>query len=160
MRMNKLINRGLLILAALLFVSCDQDRVFEEKADFPQNNWAINDSREFTFTIPDTTQLYDVYFTIRHDLDYEYYNLYLRHTLTGPEDQVLSSLLHEIILLDKKTGKPKGKGSGGVYDYQVRALRNQKFSRPGPYRLKVQQYMRRDPLPGIMAVGVRVEKAG
>jgi gliding motility-associated lipoprotein GldH len=150
---------GLLLLAALFFVSCDQQRVFEQKADIPNNSWAVSEAPEFTFTVPDTSQRYDVYFIIRHDLDYAFYNLYVRHTLTGPEQNVLSSLLHEIILLDKKTGQPKGKGSGGIFDYRVRALRNQTFPRTGPYVLKVQQYMRRDPLPGIMAVGIRVEKA-
>jgi gliding motility-associated lipoprotein GldH len=157
--MTSLLSGGLLLLAALLFISCDQKRVFEEKADIPNNNWAINHVPEFTFTVPDTSQRYDIFFNIRHDLDYAFYNLYVRHTLLGPEQDVLSTLLHEIILLDKRTGKPKGKGSGGVFDYQVRGLRDQKFPRPGPYVLKVQQYMRRDPLPGILAIGIRVEKA-
>ena len=157
--MTKLYLLGLLFMVTLLLGSCDENRVFEQNMDIPENNWAINNTLTISFVIEDTTQAYDVYFNIRHALAYEYYNLYVRHTLTGPAGNVLSSLLHEIILLDKKTGKPKGKGFGDIFDYQVRALRNQKFPRPGTYHLKLQQYMRRDPLPGIMSVGIRVEKA-
>lgn len=157
--MKIFLNGGLLCLAALLFISCDQQRVFEQKVDLPNNSWAVNEILEFTFTVPDTTQRYDIYFNIRHDLDYAYYNLYLRHSLTGPDQKVISSLLHEIILLDRVTGQPKGKGSGGTFDYRIRALRNHKFTRSGPFVIKLQQYMRQDPLPGIMAVGVRIEKA-
>ena len=146
-------------LVLLLALSgCDKGRVFEKNKDFTDNSWAIADIQEFRFDIKDPSQQYAIYFNIRNAIFYEYYNLYLKHTLTGPDGEVISTNLHELFLMDKKTGEPLGDGAGDIFDHQVLALKNQTFAQPGTYTIKLQQYMRRDPLPGIMAVGVRVEK--
>ncbi|RNI30797.1 gliding motility lipoprotein GldH [Rufibacter immobilis] len=147
----------LFCLGALL-TSCDGNRVFEENQDIPNNQWPVKLAPVFTFEITDTTQAYNVYFNVRNALHYPFYNLYLRHYLTGPDGQQLSSALHEMFLMDPKTGEPKGSGAGDIFDHQFRALKNVRFQQVGTYRLKLNQYMRQDPLPGIMAVGVRVEK--
>ena len=146
----------LLLLFALS--SCDKNRVFEKNKDFKDNTWAIADIQEFKFEIKDTAPKYSIYFNIRNAIFYEYYNLYLKHTLIGPDGKEISTNLHELFLMDKKTGEPLGDGAGDIFDHQVLALKNQTFTQPGTYTIKLQQYMRRDPLPGIMAVGVRVEK--
>ena len=146
----------LLLLFALS--SCDKNRVFEKNKDFKDNTWAIADIQEFKFEIKDTAPKYAIYFNIRNAIFYEYYNLYLKHTLIGPDGKEISTNLHELFLMDKKTGEPLGDGAGDIFDHQVLALKNQTFTQPGTYTIKLQQYMRRDPLPGIMAVGVRVEK--
>lgn len=149
----------LFILAPLLLAACDNKRIYEQNADIPDNNWAVAFTPEFTFDISDTAQTYMVYFNVRNAISYDYYNLYVRHNLFGPDGKQLSSQLHELYLLDPKTGEPRGSGSGDLFDHRVLALRDVKFGKPGTYKLKLTQYMRRDPLPGIVSVGVRVEKA-
>jgi gliding motility-associated lipoprotein GldH len=138
--------------------SCDKNRIFETNTDFTENAWPINEAPEFTFQITDTTARYDIYFNIRNAISYQYYNLYLRHKLSGPDGKTISELLHEAYLMDKRTGKPLGKGAGDIFDHKILAIKNQKFDRVGDYKLRLTQYMRKDPLPGIMAVGIRVEK--
>jgi gliding motility-associated lipoprotein GldH len=143
---------------SLALRSCNNNRVFEKNKDFDNNSWRISDIQEFNFDIKDTSKKYAVFFNVRNAIFYEYYNLYVKHTLIGPDGKVISTNLHEIFLMDKKTGEPLGEGAGDIFDHQVLALKNLQFSQPGTYTLKLQQYMRRDPLPGIMSVGVRVEK--
>jgi len=140
----------------LLSTGCDPARVYEQNVDLPDKSWTIDNAPVFTFQIQDTTQAYDLLFNVRYNLQYDYYNLYVRHQLTGPDGEVISSALHELLLLDPKTGKPLGKGSSDIYDLQALALDAVKFPKPGTYKLKLTQYMRRDPLPNIMAVGLRV----
>ncbi|MDX5348068.1 MAG: gliding motility lipoprotein GldH [Hymenobacteraceae bacterium] len=146
-----------LLLCLLAFTSCDSNRVYEKNIDIPENSWEIENVPAFEFQIQDTTKQYNIYFNIRNAIFYEYYNLYVRYNLIGPDGQQISSGLHEIYLMDKTTGRPLGSGAGDIFDHQVLALRNQTFEKTGTYKLQLKQYMRRDPLPGIMAVGIRVE---
>jgi gliding motility-associated lipoprotein GldH len=147
------------VWVAFFLSGCDKNRVYEKNKDFDGNNWKIADVQEFPFEIKDASKAYNIYFNIRNANFYEYYNLYLKHTLVGPDNKVISTNLHETFLMDKKTGEPLGNGSGDIFDHQILALKNQHFPKTGTYIIKLQQYMRRDPLPGIMSVGVRVEKA-
>jgi gliding motility-associated lipoprotein GldH len=62
-------------------------------------------------------------------------------------------------LFDAKSGEPKGKsGIGDLYDHRFLLLQNYQFPRPGKYKIILEQFMRMETLPGIVAVGVRVDK--
>lgn len=151
--------RWLLFLPLLaLLTACDPSRVFEQNIDFPDYSWDVQQKPSFTFQIPDTTARYNLYFNVRNASGYGYYNLYLRQTLTGPAGPVGLPRLHELILMDPKTGEPRGSGTGDIFDHQMLALPHLKFARPGAYTLTLEQYMRQDKLPGLMAVGLRVAK--
>ena len=63
-----------------------------------------------------------------------------------------------MFLMDAKTGRPLGSGIGDIYDHQFELLHDLKFNAAGTYKIILKQYMRKDPLPGILAVGIRVEK--
>ena len=141
-----------------VLTACDPNRVFEENTDFPNYSWDVQQKPAFTFAIEDTTARYDVYFNVRHASAYGFYNLYVKHSLTGPAGQVGQPLLHQMLLLDPKTGEPKGSGTGDIYDTQLLALPNQRFAKPGNYTLTLEQYMRQAQLPGLMAMGIRVAK--
>ncbi len=138
--------------------ACDPNRVFEQNIDFPKYSWDVQQKPAFAFAIEDTTARYDVFFNVRYASAYGFYNLYVKHTLAGPAGPVGPPLLHQMLLMDPKTGEPKGSGTGDIYDLQVLALRNQHFSKAGTYTLTLEQYMRQDQLPGLMAVGVRVAR--
>ena len=138
--------------------ACDPNRVFEENTDFANNSWDVQKKPAFTFAIQDTTARYDVYFNVRFASAYGFYNLYVKHSLTGPAGPAGQPLLHQLMLMDPKTGEPKGSGTGDIYDLSVLALPNQRFSRSGNYTLTLEQYMRQDQLPGLMAMGVRVAR--
>ncbi|WP_345237774.1 gliding motility lipoprotein GldH [Hymenobacter saemangeumensis] len=148
----------LLAAAPLLLTACDPNRVFEKNTDFENYSWDVQQKPAFTFAIDDTTARYDVYFNVRNASAYGFYNLYVKHTLTGPKGPVGRPLLHHMILMDPKTGEPLGSGTGDIYDHQIRALRQLRFPQAGNYTLTLEQYMRQDQLPGLMAIGVRVQK--
>ncbi|RAU83761.1 gliding motility lipoprotein GldH [Pontibacter arcticus] len=151
--------KSVILLSAILLMlltACEPGRIYEQNADFESQNWEIDNAPVFSFEITDTTKVYDVYFNVRYNLQYEFYNLYVRHQLTGPDNTMLSAAQHELLLLDAKTGKPLGKGSSDIYDLQVLALKDVKFEKVGKHTLTLTQYMRRDPLPHILAVGIKV----
>jgi gliding motility-associated lipoprotein GldH len=158
---------GLLPLAAVATLSaCDPNRVYEENVDLKSPSgdayvWDVQQRPAFTFAIADTAARYDVYFNVRNASGYGFYNLYLKHTLTGPDGRPAGpALLHQMLLMDPKTGEPLGAGAGDIFDHQFLALPHQRFAKPGTYKLTLEQYMRQNQLPGIMAIGVRVAKEG
>ncbi|QNF32294.1 gliding motility lipoprotein GldH [Adhaeribacter swui] len=147
-----------LLLFIAVLTGCDKNRVFEENQDIPNNSWQIRNVPQFSFVIEDPATTYNIYFNVRNAIFYEFYNLYMRAELIGPNGKPLDVKLHEMYLMDKTTGKPLGDGAGDIFDHQFLAIKNFKFPQAGTYKVRLKQYMRRDPLPGIMAVGVRVEK--
>jgi gliding motility-associated lipoprotein GldH len=149
----------LLLLIASLFFACDPDRLYERNQDLENYQWYIDTIPAFGFTIDNAAVPYNVYYNIRNASMYPYYNLYVTYYLSDSTGKIISSRLQELTLMDQKTGKPLGDGMGDIFDHRIQSLENFKFPHPGNYTFKVKQYMRKDPLPGIMSVGVRVEKA-
>lgn len=145
--------------------ACDPGRVYEENVDLKSPTgdpyvWDVQQRPTFTFSITDTAARYNLYFNVRNASGYGFYNLYLKHTLTGPSGRPVGvPLLHQLVLMNPKTGEPLGAGAGDIFDHQFLALPNQHFAQVGNYKLTLEQYMRQNQLPGIMAVGVRVAKA-
>ena len=138
--------------------ACDSLRIYEKNVDFNQRIWLYDSIATFSFDIEDTTQQYNLYYNVRNSLDYPFYNLYLNYELKDSTEALLSSELNNIALFDAKSGDPKGDGLGDVFDHQVLFLQDYRFKSKGTYHVAVQQFMRRDSLPEIMAFGIRVER--
>ncbi len=149
-----------LSLAAILLAACDDTRVYEQISDFENRQWISADKPQFEFIIDDINQRYNLYSDIRNSVSYPYSRFFFTYYLqdsTGSDFQ--KSLITEY-LFDAKTGKPYGKsGIGDLYDHRFLLLENYQFQQPGKYRVIFEQFMRMDTLPGIMSVGLRVERA-
>ncbi|MCA6078129.1 gliding motility lipoprotein GldH [Fulvivirga sedimenti] len=148
-----------LLIVIPFLVSCDNSRVYEVNNELSGRQWLADSTQSFTFSIPDTSQKYNVYYNLRNSVSYPFRNIYVKYSLTDSTGEMLEGKLDNANLFDAKSGKPLGDGLGDVFDHQFPLLKNYGFPAPGQYRLEVSQYMRRDTLPEIVAVGVRVEKA-
>ncbi len=148
-----------IVAISVICLACEMDRIYEQNHTIPNNQWYIDSIPSFTFNIDDSTAAYNIYYNVRNANSYPYYNLYLTYYLLDAEGNQLSARLQELTLLDPKTGKPLGNGLGDIFDHQIVALPKFRFPKTGTYTMKIKQYMRQDPLPDIMSVGIRVEKA-
>ena len=143
----------------VICAACDPDRVYEENYTIEDNKWYIDTIPSFKFTIEDTTIPYNIYYNVRNAVSYPFYNLYINYYLLDEQGNQISGRLQELTLMDAKSGTPLGSGLGDIFDHQVLALGNYRFKKKGTYTFKIKQYMRQDPLPDIMSIGIRVEKA-
>ena len=158
--MQKYLRKYLVCFAALLALNaCDEKRLYEQNTDLAGNQWYIDTIPSFTFRIADASKPYNIYYNVRNAISYPYYNLFVTYYLQDSTGKQLSSRLQELLLADSKTGKPLGDGLGDIFDHQILSLKNYRFPKNGTYTFRVKQYMRQDPLPFVMSVGVRVEKA-
>lgn len=150
----------LTMASCLLFSACDTNRIYEYNKDFNDRTWKLKDTTVFDFKIKDIGIKYNVYYNVRNTIDYPYARLFVNYSLMDSLGKTLSKNMVVKDLFDQKTGSPHGtSGLGDIYDHQFLLLENFEFNRQGKYLLKLEQFMRQDTLLGVVAVGVRVEKA-
>lgn len=143
----------------LLLNGCDRSRVYEKNQDFDNRYWLVQERPSFEFTISDQ-QPYNLYCNLRNGVDYPFSRIFIAYTLRDSVGTELKKDLVSAYLFDEKTGKPFGSsGLGDLYDQQVLLLKEFTFSKSGNYTLQFEQFMRTDTLQGVLAVGLRVEKA-
>lgn len=149
----------LLPIAYLFLLGCDSSRVYEDNIEFKDRAWKVAEKPTFEFAISDTVQLYSVYYNVRNSLDYPYARIFITYYLYDSSGQELSKKLVYNDLFDQKTGRPFGSsGIGDLYDHRFQLFDNLRFGYAGKYSVKLDQFMRQDTLPGVVAVGIRVER--
>ncbi|MCS6991091.1 MAG: gliding motility lipoprotein GldH [Chitinophagales bacterium] len=146
------------LIALLPQVSCEPNRHYEKNIVIKKYVWDSAFVPEFVVEISDTSHLYNLYLNIRHATHYPYRNIWLIVSMISPDGQQHSRRIE--VQLGDEHGKWFGDGLGDIWDYQTLIQQHAYFPAPGLYRFQVIHNMRQDPLPGIMAIGLRIEKAG
>lgn len=161
MKFFQSIGKILLITGMIPFwASCDTATVYNAYEDIDDGLWYVKNKPVFKIEIKDTTLAYNVYYLLRNERQYPYYNLYLTREMKNPDGTVSPTQLDELYLSNEKTGKPYGNGLGDLYDHKIILKSNYRFPRSGIYTFTLGQSMRQDPLPSILGIGIQVEKAG
>ena len=150
----------LLFITTLFLAGCDDNRVFEQITDLDKRQWVVSEKPEFEFLIDNAEARYDLYCDIRNSVSYPYSRFFFTYYLQDSSGVEIQKTLMTEYLFDAKTGKPFGKsGIGDLYDHRFLLLKDFKFKHTGKYRVKFEQFMRMDTLPGVLAVGLRVERS-
>ena len=71
----------LLIIVAVSLWGCDDTRIFEENKPIKDYTWSSEDASSFEFEITDTAGRYNVYINIRHEVLYEFQNLWVKASM-------------------------------------------------------------------------------
>lgn len=146
-------------MITLLMMGCDSNRVYEKNVEFKDRTWKIAAPAAFDFQIKDATRKYNLLMDVRNSIEYPYARLFVNYNLRGDSASLAKELI-SVYLFDQKTGKPFGtSGLGDIYDHQFPVLKNFTFKKAGTYQMNFQQFMRQDTIPGIIAIGLRVEVA-
>lgn len=152
---------SLLILTFCCVLSgCLPAPYFQKEESVPQNAWTYTFKPVFSFDITDTTVSYRAYFIIRHTQAYPYSNLWIWMYAKTPGDSVIRKERVNIPLAES-TGKWLGRGMGELYEQRMLLDLSGfvDFNKKGTYQISMEQNMRINPLPEVLDVGLRVEKA-
>jgi gliding motility-associated lipoprotein GldH len=144
------------LVALMALAACGPERIYEQGQALPNNTWQVDSLLRFEVKVENPTQAYDLFYRVRYDLDYPFYNLYVRLQIQDSAGAEVFAQRHELVLLDPTTGKPMGSGLGGVFEKEFTALQKIHFAKPGQYRVQVGQYMRQKALPGLHEFGIRI----
>jgi gliding motility-associated lipoprotein GldH len=149
-----------LTVIGLIITGCDDSRVYEKNYDFSDRHWLIAEKPSFDFTIQDTTLRYNLLCNVRNSVSYPYSRIFINYSLQDSSGNELKKELISTFLFDEKIGKPLGSsGLGDIYDQQLELLKEFQFKNSGTYSITFEQFMRTDTLQGVLAVGLRIEKA-
>ena len=155
---NSLLAVGLLFLVC----SCDKSRVFDEYKEL-NGTWSKDSVISFTFQQKDTVSKYNLFVTMRNNNNCPYSNMYLIVQMEEP-----ASKLTKVDTLEYQMANPDGSLMGdGFSDIKESKLwykENLRFSKPGNYKVKIQQAVRQagqvpgvQELDGVTEVGFRIE---
>lgn len=141
-----------------LFSCTDDERLYETNVEFPKHGWTQKDTASFEFTVPVPAEAYNLYCNVRNDLSFPWQRLFVNYTLQDSTGRVIGK---DMIIgrISDKDGTPFGNSAiGDIYDHRFPMVKYQKLQ-PGKYTVKFQQMNRSDTLGGVLAVGLRVERA-
>lgn len=153
------------LIACVLFCSCDSKRVFDEYKSVP-NQWHKDSIISFTITPPDSINNYNLFVNLRNTNDYKYNNLFLIVEIDYPNGKI------EKDTLEYKMAEPNGTLLGtGFTDVKENKLWYKGYKEPfvfnenGEYKFNIQHAMRQngqvkgiDNLEGITDIGFRIER--
>jgi gliding motility-associated lipoprotein GldH len=143
-----------------MLAACRPSPQYQKTEVVPGKGWNYNFKPSFVFEITDSTAIYQPYFIIRHTQAYPYNNIWMWLYIKTPGDSVATKARINITLAEA-SGKWLGRGMGEIYEQRMPISLGDSvdMSRPGTYEVVIEQNMRINPLPEVLDVGFRVEKA-
>lgn len=157
----KIKNSILFILVALLVISCDKKRVFDEYKSVG-NSW--HKDSVITFKLPqfDSSKKYNLFVNVRDNNDYPFDNLFLIVSLEHPNKKTIVDTLE--YKMANPDGSLMGDGFTDVKESKLFYKENVPFNLKGEYKVHIQQAVRQtgkiagvENLQGITEIGFRVE---
>lgn len=130
---------------------------FESSVVIPGQEWKSSFKPAINFDITDTVSLYNVYIVLRHKNAYGFNNIWIRASVQEPLDTAVKSRQYDLKLANDDTGW-LGKGMDDIFEHRILIQERTRFVRSGQYRFTLEHIMRKDPLPEVMNVGLRIEK--
>lgn len=158
-KMKNIFPAGLIfsLLMVLLTVACNGDVVYERNERIPGNEWSRYHIPVFEAEITDTLNAYNLLINLRNTGEYPRSNLFLFISATSPQGAFTRDTLE--LVLAEPSGRWKGRGFGSVWQNRFFYRQNVRFPERGKYTFEVEQAMRIDDLPGILDVGLRIERS-
>jgi len=155
--MNRVYRLSFVLIASIVsFSACTTTGVFEKNIPIPNHKWESNFQPIIDFDITDTTSSYNIYIVLRHTNKYSYNNIWVKAMVKGPGSDQWKSQQLDLLLATNDKGW-LGSGMDDIFEHRV--LVQQQTLKAGRYQYSIQQIMREDPLPEVMNVGLRIEKA-
>jgi len=151
--------KRLLPLLLILFVlhSCSPRKVFEQRHTFENMQWNRFKSVYFEFDISDTKSLYDLSLSLRHHTVYPEPDLQITIAIYTPSGE--RRLKDVILQVRNADGTFKSSGMGDLWDIEQPIYEGYTFNEKGHYKVEIENRMSKLDTPGVMELGLRVEKS-
>ncbi len=154
---NSFMLRYIPLLVLLSFLTaCGPNYVYESHLEVPDTGWTYQDSLVAQFTIEDSLTIYNLHLQLEHNEEFPFQNFYVQMHTQFPDGQRLSEMVS--LELADKGGMWLGECGSGACTLDIPIQQGAYFNQIGEYQLTIEQYSRRDPLPGILSVHFALEE--
>ncbi len=136
----------------LALFGCGEAPYYAELHRLPDAGWTYADSLDFSFVVKDTSKSYDLVLDLVHSPDFPYSNFYVYIYTRYPGGKQLRQAVS--LELAAKSGLWFGRCSKKRCSLSIPLQEGIRFGETGRYHLLLEQYSRRDTLPGIFSVGL------
>lgn len=119
-------------------------------------SWDKKQIQNFDLSITDSQNPKNIIFVVRNNSEYPYSNIRFIVSLTDLKSRK-SAVDTLNYILAKPNGEWIGTGFGDTKEILFQYKLNHKFPANGKYRIGIIQAMRKDKLPGIEDIGVKLE---
>ncbi len=141
-------------MVAATLSSCGPNYVFEEEVEIQESQWYYNDTLSFSFTMTDTSQLYDLFIELEHQKSYPFQNIYFQIYTSFPSGKKIQDRLS--VDLMNKAGVWYGKCGKEECELLVNLQERLRFNETGTYQIQLEQFMRVDPLEGLNSLSLKL----
>lgn len=157
----KIKNSILLLLVALLVISCDKNRVFDEYKSVG-DSWHKDSIVSFELPQLNQEKKFNLFVTLRDNNEYPFNNVFLIVSMEQPNKKVLVDTLE--YQMTEADGSLLGDGFTDVKESKLFYKENVMFNLKGKYKVNIQHANRQTgkvpgvtKLEGISDVGFRIE---
>lgn len=141
----------------MAFTACNRGTLYETGNEFREQLWHKDSTLVFKPVVEDTSQVINIGFSLEHNNNYPYSNLWLFIDVESPDGKMQIDTIE--YFLAEPDGQWIGKGSDKERTLYWLYRRGVKLSSPGQLTFSVTQGMRRDELPGVKSFSLWIEKA-
>ncbi len=153
-------NTFLSLLIVSLLGACNTSvDVFEKNVTIPNQAWSADFKPSISFTVTDTAARYNIYVVVRHTDAYQFNNIWVNIYTRIPGDSINKKQQLDLRLATDEKGW-LASGMDDIFEHRILiTAQPEALTRAGSYNFTLENIMRVDPLPGVLNVGIRVEKA-
>jgi gliding motility-associated lipoprotein GldH len=157
-RIRQIITKAKLffLIGVPALVACDRGLVFEEIRQIDDKGWHKDSPAVFQPVIEDTSQVLNFGFTLEHNNDYPYSNMWLFIDVKSPDGQMQTDTME--FFLAQPDGQWLGQGNDKSRTANWLYKPGVKLRQSGEYLFEVRQGMRRDSLDGILSFSLWIEE--
>ncbi len=149
---------SLILFLALSISACGPNYIVEKELPITAGEWSYDQQLDFDFEIEDSLKLYNLLLDINYEKIYPKQNLYLRIHSLFPEREPIAQVL-SIDLMDKM-GRHQGDCNEAACTVEILLQKEAYFNTLGKHTIRLEQFMRINPLPGIKSMTLKVEDTG
>lgn len=147
-------------IAFLCFIaflySCSESFYYSNEIQFEDDIWTYDHAFASQFESTDSTQLYQIWLDVTHDVAFDYQNLYIRIQTVFPSRDTTYDVLP--LELKASDGSWMGDCGGDYCTTRFNLIDRTAFRNIGEHQINIEQYGRVDSLNGISSLAMHLAK--